>query len=200
MGTAFERAIVIFRQHNGFLRSSEALKLGIHPQTLSRMTKAGVLVREERGLYRLGESTYSTDPDLLHVAKLIPKAVICLVSALSFHNLTSQLPRRVYIALPQKIKKPKFNYPLLDVVWLSESSYSSGIEFHQMDGVKLAVYSREKTIADCFKFRNKIGEDVAKEALQDYLRISNRNIDLLLHYADIDRVREKIEPYIKALV
>jgi len=199
MSKAFEIAKEIFLQHNGFLRSAEARRLGIHPQTLSRMLEAGLLVKEERGLYRFVEIQLTGNADLIQVAKLVPDGVICLLSALTFHNMTTQIPRRVYLALRQDMKKPRFQYPSLEVVWMSGSSYSAGIERRELDGVAVPIYDREKTVADCFKFRNKIGLDVAIEALEEYLRQTDRSIDMLLRYSRIDRVRNVIDPYIKAL-
>lgn len=199
MSKAFEIAREIFLQHNGILRSKEARRLGIHPQTLSRMLEAGLLVKEERGLYRLVEIQLTGNADLIQVAKLVPDGVICLLSALTFHNMTTQIPHRVYLALRQDMKKPRFQYPPLEVVWMSGNSYSAGIEKRDLDGVVVPIYNREKTVADCFKFRNKIGLDVAIEALEEYLRQTDRSIDILLQYSRIDRVRNVIDPYIKAL-
>ncbi len=200
MTSSYESARGIFLEHDGILRSSEAQKLGIHPQILARMLDAELLIKEERGLYRLAEVVPKSDPDLVQIAKLVPKAVICLISALGFHGMTTQIPRKVYIALPKDIKKPKIEYPPIEVVWLSRKPYFSGIEQHKLDGVMVPIYDREKTVADCFKFRSKIGEDVAIEALKDYLRSSDRDIDQLLHYAEIDRVRIIMDPYLKALL
>ncbi|MCH8876507.1 MAG: type IV toxin-antitoxin system AbiEi family antitoxin domain-containing protein [Chloroflexi bacterium] len=199
MSATFEKAKRIFARHNGILRSSEAQKLGVHPQTLTRMLKAGLLTKEGKGFYRLTEIPVVRDIDLIQVSKRVPKAVICLISALNFHNMTTQIPRKIYIALPRETRKPRINYPPLETVWLSSKPYSSGIQRHARDGFQIPVYSKEKTVADCFKFRGKIGEDVAIEALEEYMRDRDRNIEELLKYARIDRVRTVIEPYMKAL-
>lgn len=181
------------------MRSSEARRQGIHPQTLSRMVEAGRLVREERGLYRLAEIELTGNADLIQVAKLVPSGIVCLISALSFHGLTTQIPHKVYLAIPQAMKKPKLTYPPLDVVWLSRQVYSAGVENHALDGVSVRIYNREKTVADCFKFRNKIGLDVAIDALKEYLRLADRSIDDLLRYAAVDRVQKVMRPYLAAL-
>jgi len=200
MATNIDRARRVFREHGGLLRSSEAQKLGVHPQTLSRMHDAGLLEREERGLYRLAEKQFLLEPDLIQVAKRVPKAVICLVTALAYHRATMQIPKNVWIALPREQKLPKVDHPPFEVVYLSRTPYSSGIERHKIEGISVPVYSLEKTIADCFKFRRRVGEDIALEALKDYLGRSDRNLDRLLQYARIDRVLQVIQPYLKVLL
>jgi predicted transcriptional regulator of viral defense system len=196
----FEKALRIFNANDGILRTSQAKTLGIHQPILIQMVEAGFLVKEERGLYRLASLPPLGNPDLVKVSLKVPQAIICLISALHFHQLTTQIPYKVYIALPHHVKRPLLEYPPLDVVWITEKVYSSGIEEHKLDGIGVRVYSLEKTIADCFKFRNKIGKNVAMEALKDYLRLPNRKIDKLLHYARIDRVENVMRPYFEALL
>lgn len=200
MGKAAEKARQIFFERGGVLRSSEARRQGIHPQTLSRMVGVGMLLREERGLYRLAEIEPTGNADLIIAAKLAPQGIICLISALSFHGLTTQIPHKIYLALPQSVKRPKLAYPPLDIIWLSGEAYSAGIELHELDAISVPIYNRENTLADCFKFRTKIGLDLAIEALKDYLQGADRNMDDLLHYAAIDRVERVMEPYLKALL
>jgi predicted transcriptional regulator of viral defense system len=190
----------IFQQNNGILRTAQAKKLGIDPKILARMTEAGILKKEGRGIYRLANLPPLSNPDLVNVALRVPSAVFCLISALSFHNLTTQLPYKIYIAIPQGTKKPKIDYPPIDVVKLSEEAFTSGIEEHTIDGVCIRVYNKEKTVADCFKFRNKIGTDIAIEAVKDYLRNSDANLEKLLHFARINRVEAVIRPYIEAVL
>lgn len=196
---SFEDIRKIFIDNHGIMRSSEARKQGIHPQTLSRMLDEGHLIKEERGLYRLSDIQLSGDPDLIQIAKLVPRGIICLMSSLSFHQLTTHIPRAIWVAIRQDMKKPKLTHPPIEVIWLSGKAFSSGIEEHELDGIAVSIYNPEKTVADCFKFRNKIGLDIAIEALQEYLRQPNRDLDLLLHYARIDRVKNVIEPYLRAL-
>ena len=148
-------------------------------------------------MYRLAD-VMLRKPDLVQVSKLVPKSVVCLISALDFHNLTTQIPKKVYIALPREIKAPRVDYPPLDIVYLSKEPYSAGIEEHEIDGVAIRIYDKEKTIADCFKFRNKIGLDIAIEALKDYLSLGEINLDKLSSYAEIDRVKSIITPYVRA--
>jgi len=194
------RAIEIFTAHKGTLKTSQAIALGISPRTLYAMRDAGILRQISRGVYQLASNELMGNPDLISVALRIPKAIICLISALHFYGMTTQIPHKVYIALPQAAEKPRLDFPPLDIVWLSEKSYRAGITEQQVDDIPIKIYSREKTIADCFKFRNKIGIDVALEALRDYVKLPDRQIDQLLVYARIDRVESLISRYLEALI
>ena len=195
---SFEKAEAIFRQHNGMLRTGQAKKLGIAEPVLIRMTEAGALVREARGLYRLADLPPLSNPDLIQVAVRVPNSVICLISALDFHNLSTQIPYQVYIAIPRTTKAPRIDYPPLAIFYLSEVPYTTGIEVHTLDGIPVRIYSREKTLADCFKFRKKIGLDIALEALKDYLRQPNQNLGELLRCARVNRVANVMQPYLRA--
>ena len=134
----------------------------------------------------------------LKVSILVPKSVVCLLSALSFYNLTTQVPRKVFIALPRSVKASRIEYPPTEVIHLSKESDLTGIEEHTLDGVPVRIYDKEKTVVDCFKFRNKIGMEVAIEALQDYLALSEKNLSKLASYSKINRVKNIITPYIDA--
>jgi predicted transcriptional regulator of viral defense system len=193
----FVKAEKIFRNHNGILRTGQAKKLGIDQPVLIQMWKEGLLIKEARGLYRLADLPPLSNPDFVQVALRVPDSIICLISALNFHQLTTQIPYRVYIALPQKVKPPRIDYPPLDIVYLSPKPYLAGIEEHTLDGVPVRIYSREKTVADCFKFRNKTGLDIALEALKDYLRQPSRDIPKILEFARINRVEKIIRPYLQ---
>ncbi len=196
----FEKAKDIFNQQNGILRTSQAKKLGINEATLSRMTAAGLLTREGRGLYRLADLPPLSNPDFVKVALRVPAGIVCLVSALNFHNLTTQIPYKVYLALPRGTKSPQIDYPPLEFIWPVERIYSAGVEEHTMDGIKVKLYRKEKTIADCFKYRNKIGLSIALEALKDYISQGSTNLELLRHYARIDKVEKIITPYVEAML
>jgi predicted transcriptional regulator of viral defense system len=200
MPTVKEQAIAIIRDNGGLLRSSEARRLGIHPQALKRMADEGILEKPERGLYHLKGVELQGDFDIVLVAKLVPKAVFCLISALSFHNMTTQIPRKVYVALPQQVKQPVIEHPPLDIVWLSDAPYRAGIRQYAIGSETVRVYVRAKTVTDCFKFRNKVGEDVAIEALKEYLQLPDRDIPELLEYAGINRVRPIVVSYLKVLI
>jgi predicted transcriptional regulator of viral defense system len=198
--TNIQKALEIFRDHHGILRSSEAQNLGIHPETINRMLERELITKEEKGLYKLAEKQIETDPDIINIAKLVPKAVFCLLTALSFHDMTREIPRRVYVALPFGYKAPDISHPPLEVVNLSQKPYEAGIENHILSGVTVPVYNEAKTVTDCFKFRRKIGESIAIEALKEYLKRDDHDIQLLLEYAKINRIKSRIEPYLRALV
>lgn len=197
MTPKYSAAIHAFEENNGILRSNQAKRYGINSNTLALMQKEGLLTHETRGVYRLAKLAPLTDPDLTTVAIRVPQAVVCLISALAFHHLTTQIPSRVYLALPRDHKKPRIDWPPTDFVWLRDPSYSAGVEHHMIDGVAVKIYSAEKTIADCFKFRNKVGVDVAVEALKDYLRRPHRAIPTLLDYARLNRVHRIILPVLQ---
>ena len=193
-----EKALDAFRQHDSILRTSQAIQLGIAPRTLYALYEAGLLVKVTRGVYRLAEAEPLSNADLIQVALRIPKGIICLISALSYHNLTAQIPHQVYVALPLDAEKPRLAYPPVRLFWLSKPVYSTGVEEHLMDGTTVSIYNREKTIADCFKYRNKIGFDVALEALKDGIT-QGCDLELIIKYACIDRVEKVIRPYMEAL-
>jgi predicted transcriptional regulator of viral defense system len=193
-----EKALDVFRQHDSILRTSQAIQLGIAPRTLYALYEAGLLVKITRGVYRLAEAEPLSNSDLIQVSLRIPKGIICLISALSYHNLTTQIPHQVYVALPLDAEKPRLAYPPVRLFWLSKPVYSAGIEEHLMDGTTVSIYNREKTIADCFKYRNKIGLDIALEALKESLD-QDCDIELIMEYARIDRVEKVMRPYMEAL-
>jgi predicted transcriptional regulator of viral defense system len=194
-----EYAVMMFRKRGGMLRASEAVALGIHPRTLYRMRDENRLVTVSRGLYRLADLPELSDPDLVSVATRIPQAVICLISALAFHEITTEIPHEVSIALPRTVKRPRLDHPPLRVFWFSSQALTEGIEERKIDGVKVRIYGPEKTVADCFKFRNKIGLDVAIEALKLCRERKGSTPRKLLHYARICRVERVMRPYLEAL-
>jgi predicted transcriptional regulator of viral defense system len=193
------RARSIFRQHGGVLRTKDALCFGIHPETLYRMRDSGILASLGRGLYRLSDLPPLGNPDLVTVGMKVPNGVICLISALAFHELTTQIPHEVYLALPRGTEPPRLDHPPLRVFWFSPRAFEFGVEAHQLDGQQVRIYSAEKTIADCFKYRNKIGLDTAREALKLYLERRKKNLGAILEAAEVCRVAKVIRPYLEAL-
>ena len=190
----------VFQGHGGVLRTKDAIRLGIHPETLYKLRDSGVLTRLGRGLYRLSDLPPMGNPDLVTVAMKVPTAVVCLISALSFHELTTQIPHEVYIALPRGAEPPRLDYPPIRIFWFSKHVFQFGVEIHQLDGAKVRVYNAEKTVADCFKYRNKIGLDTAREALRLYLEQRKKNLNALLEAAEVCRVSKVMRPYLEALV
>jgi predicted transcriptional regulator of viral defense system len=195
-----QKAINLFRERGGTLRTSEALRLGIHPRTLYALRDAGALEQLSRGLYRLSEMPPLAHPDLVTVALKVPQAVICLLSALAFHELTTQIPHAVHIAVESRAEAPRLGYPPLRVFWFSGLAWREGIETHMLDDVPVRIYSPTKSVADTFKYRNKIGLDVALEALRLYRRHPAFDVGELLGYARVCRVENVIKPYLEALL
>ena len=190
----------VFRENKGILRVSTAIKHGVPKHAIYEMLRKHDLVQEARGLFRLAEFEPLGNPDLVQVSILIPKSVICLISSLYIHGLTTQIPKQVYIALPQGVKERNIDYPPLRVFHLSKRPFLAGIENLVFDGIKVKVYDKEKTIADCFKFRERIGIDIAVEALKDYMSQSSPNMRRLMEYARINRVEKLVRPYIETLL
>lgn len=195
-----KQAIQIFQSHGGILRSNDAIKLGIHPRTLYGLKEEGKIELLQRGLFCLPGLPGHTQPDLVTVAKLVPGGVLCLISALYFHRLTSQIPHFIYIAVKQGYKPQKIDYPPVKFFWFSESLFADGIESHDLEGVFLRCYSKEKTIVDCFRYRNKIGVDVVIEALKKYWVQGHPRLDVVMKHAKIGRVEKIIKPYIETVI
>lgn len=198
--TTTQIALNLFRQHGGILRTAEALHLGIHPRTLYAMRDSGMLEQLSRGLYRLADLPPLSNPDLVTVALKIPKAVICLVSALAFYELTTQIPQALDVALRNRAERPRLGYPPLRVFWFSGPAWSEGVETHQIDDITVRMYCPEKSIADSFKYRRKIGLDIALEALRLYRQRDTVDVSKLLNYARICRVERVMRPYLEALL
>ena len=196
---SFQLARQIFLQHDGQLRTMRAIRLGIAPKVLYAMRDAGLIIQEGRGLYRLAEALPPEYPDLVQVARLVPKAIICLVSALAFHDLTDRLPAQVYIMLPRHTKAPRLAYPPLRVFRRAEKPYGAGIEVYTIQNVIISVYSREKTIADCFYFATEVGQETILEALKAYKSQKRINRTALMDYGRLNKVSERMRPYLEAL-
>jgi len=196
---AIRSATEIFRAGGGILRTSAAVTAGIQYSTLYWMRDNGLLETLGRGLYRLADLPALSDQDLVTVSARVPEAVICLISALSFHHVGTQIPHRVSIALPPKAWEPQVDNPPLQVYRMSGDALARGVEMHVIDERQVKIFSVAKTVADCFKFRNKIGLDVALEALQEALRSRKTTPAEIMEYAQVDRVTRIIRPYLEAL-
>jgi predicted transcriptional regulator of viral defense system len=195
-----DKARKIFKQHGGMMRTPEAIKAGIHPEVLYGMHKNKELEMLARGLYRLTDMQPLQHRDLVIIARSIPKARICLISALAYHEITTQIPHEVYCALPRNSHKPIFAYPPVRYFSFSDSAYKAGSEHLDLDGVNVHVYNVEKTLADCFKYRNQIGMDTVLEALHLYRERKPLKVDELLSYARICRVERIMTPYLEATI
>lgn len=196
--THTQRVLDLVRQ-KGLLRANDLDAIEAPRVVLTRMTAAGLLDRVGRGLYRLPSHPGAENEGLEAVATKVPQAVFCLLSALQFHELTTQLPRQIWIAMPRGSHLPRIDYPPIKMVQMTGEVYSEGIETVERDGVTLRVYGVAKTVADCFKHRNRIGLDVALEALKD-VRVKRKvTADELWRYAKVCRVANVMRPYLEAI-
>lgn len=195
-----EVAKALFLEHGGILRTGEALDLGIHRRTLYAMRDSGLLERLDRGLYRLAGLPPLSDPDIVTAARKIPDGVICLVSALHFHDMTTQIPHAVSIAVPRGKEPPRLGYPPTKIYPFSGQAFTEGIEQHVIDGTTVSVYSAEKTIADCFKYRYKLGMETVREALEFYRKNRKPNLRKLLYFARVCRVEKIMRPYLESIL
>ena len=190
----------IFKKGAVYVTFSEMKKKGIHPRNIAGMVKSGDLLAIKRGLYKNPEIDQGANQGLLDLSVAEPRGVICLLSALSYYELTTFNPSAISMALPRNVRFPKILYPPVEFYHLSEEQFKAGIEEVNLKGIILRIYSREKTICDCFRYRNKIGLDAAKEGLAEYLKLKIRNIEKLLQLAQVCRVRPLVETWLKAMV
>jgi predicted transcriptional regulator of viral defense system len=197
---AFQKAMNFLRSRGGVFRTAEAMKAGIHPRTFYALRDRGIIESLARGVYRLADGPVPSNMDIVIVATKVPKSVLCLISALDHHRLTNEIPHQVYVAIPRDAEPPRLDYPPLRFFWFSGQVFTEGIEHHEIDGISVKVYSPEKTIADCFKYRNKIGISVALEALKFYRQRKHFKADEIIRYARICRVENVMRPYIEAVI
>lgn len=194
-----DRRVEALLRRTGTARSRELVAAGLSRSQLSRMVAAGRLVRIARGLYAMADFQPSEQAALVAVAKRAPQVVFCLLTALRFHELTTQAPFEVWIAIGNKDHAPRLDYPQLRTVRVSAAALADGVESHHVDGVRIRVTGVARTVADCFKFRSKIGLDVALEALRDARRTRKASADELWHHARLDRVANVMRPYLEAV-
>ncbi len=195
-----QKAREIFLENGGILRTRDAISRGVHPRTLYSMGDAGIVEALSRGLYRLSALPPLGNPDLVTVTLRAPRSVICLISALAYHEITTQIPHYVYIALPRGAESPRIaNLPVRSY-WFSGKSFTEGIVDEEIDNFKVRIYTIEKTLADCFKYRYKIGLEVAIEALRFYRRERTVKVDEIIKYARINRVEIIMRPYLEAIL
>ena len=194
-----EQTVLRMAQAGGFLRASDLLKQGVSTIALTRLVAAGKLLRVSRGVYGLPDQTISEHRSLAEAAVRVPQGVICLLSALQFHEIGTQAPFEVWLALPNKLATPKLDHPSIRTVRMSDAALSAGKEIISIDGVQVPIFNAAKTIADCFKYRNKIGLDVALEALREAWNEQKVTIDALWHFATINRVANVMRPYLEAI-
>ncbi|MCH8814526.1 MAG: type IV toxin-antitoxin system AbiEi family antitoxin domain-containing protein [Chloroflexi bacterium] len=183
----------------GVVRPRDLEAHGMPRARIYRMLRKGLVRREGRGLYVAAEHPYTSEYTLAQVAKRVPQAVVCLLSALQFHQITTQVPHEVWIALPEKARIPRLDYPKVRVVRFSEAMLNYGVVDHEIAGVLVRITSPARTVVDCFRYRNKVGLDVAIEALRDAVQSRKAKVDEILRAAEVGRARNVIRPYLEAL-
>ncbi|MBI4878384.1 MAG: type IV toxin-antitoxin system AbiEi family antitoxin domain-containing protein [Planctomycetes bacterium] len=183
----------------GIARTRDLERAGISRTQIRRLLERGLIERVGRGLYGRPSAPLTERRHFAEAARRVPGGVICLLSALRFHGLTTQSPFEVWMAIDRKAWRPRCEHPPLRLVYLSGPALREGVEVHDAGGVTLRVFSAAKTVADCFKFRNKIGTDVAVEALRDYLRVHPKHLEAVWRFAAVDRVAHVIRPYLEAI-
>ncbi|MBL8143776.1 MAG: type IV toxin-antitoxin system AbiEi family antitoxin domain-containing protein [Acidobacteria bacterium] len=186
-------------RNKGIFRLKEAKALGLHPEQVRRLTQAGHLTRLGRGLYATAGTAPTEHHTLAEVAKRVPKGIVCLLTALRVHGLGTQHPREVWLAVDRRAAIPRIDVSPVRVVRISGAALMSGIDTHRIEGVAVRVTSPARTVVDCFKFRNRIGVDVAVEALRDYRRLRKGTVDELWHQATQLRMSRVIRPYWDAI-
>lgn len=191
--------IIELAQERGVIRPRDLRALGISPTNLRRLVQHGVMIKAGRGLYTLTDFDVTEHHSLVAAVRVQSKAVVCLLSALTFHGVGTQLPHQVWVSVPYGARISNSDAVPMRFIVLRPSAYAAGIEVHQLEGVSVPVYTLAKTIADCFKFRNKVGLDVAIEALREALRQRRCSREDIRRYARIDRVEKIIRPYMEAL-
>ncbi|MGV3623018.1 MAG: type IV toxin-antitoxin system AbiEi family antitoxin domain-containing protein [Archangium sp.] len=198
MGTQHQRALHLAKKL-GLLRARDAESQGVPRAVLTRLVTAGELRRVARGAYALPDADVSEHHSLVQAATLVPHGVVCLLSALRFHELGTQAPYEVWLAIDNKAWSPRVETPPLRIVRFSGPALSEGIEEHVIEKVRVRIYGPAKTVVDCFRFRNKLGLDVALEALREFLRVHPRKRTELFKFAKLGRVSNVMQPYLEAL-
>ncbi|MFC1596218.1 transcriptional regulator [Candidatus Margulisiibacteriota bacterium] len=200
MSTKETKLIEFFKKKAGVIAYREIIAAGFSKTIINQSIRNGSVIRVERGLYSLREGNFSSNPDLTTVSVKIQKGVICLISALFFHEATLEIPHKIYVAIPRNTRRVKISYPPVRYYSFTQKAWEAGIEEHIIDGHKVKVYSLAKTIADCFKFRHKIGIDVARDALKTGLQEKHVNPLDILRFAKICRVDAIIQPLLETLI
>jgi len=198
MPTNAEKVLALARKRS-ILRTRDVVARGIPRVTLTRLERAGLLERIGRGLYSLPGTDATEHHTLAAAIRRVPRGIVCLLSALRFHGMTTQQPFEVWLAIDRKARRPAVDYPPLRIVRFAGAGLSGGIQTHQIEGVPVRVTSPARTVADCFRYRNKIGIDVAIEALRDYRRLRKGTLDALATAAQARCVAEVMRPYLEVL-
>lgn len=195
-----ERIYKVFKKYKGFVRTKDILAAGIHTRNIKRLRDAGQIIRVKRGLYRLANIPLISNQGFVDLARAVPGGVICLLSALSYYELTTFNPSVILMAICRGSRKPKINYPPVEFYHFSKKQFKAGINKAKIKGHEIRIYNPEKTICDCFRYRNKLGLDIAKEGLSEYLKRKDRNLEKLLEYAEICRIKPLLQTWLNAMI
>jgi predicted transcriptional regulator of viral defense system len=196
--TKMEATLELLREQ-GTLRPRDLARRDIPPDYLDRLYRLGRVARVARGLYAWPDAEVSEHHNLAEAARLVPRGIVCLLSALRYHRLTTQSPHEVWLTLPGKAWAPRVEYPRLRIIRASGPALDAMVEGHQVEGIAVKIYAPAKTVADCFKYRSKVGLDVALEALRDAFRGRKATMDELWAAARVCRVENVIRPYLESL-
>ena len=195
-----EKVYKVFKANNGYARTKDITNAGIYNIYLNRFLENGTIEKVKRGLYRwigMNETSYQ---GIVDVSKAIPGGVVCLLSALSFYNLTTMKPMEVSIAVGKKRKVVKPDYPPTKIYYFMDNVFKAGVEEQRIGNITVLMYDKEKTICDCIKYRNQLGMDIIKEALREYLKNTNRNLELLMKYGQICKVSPVLKNYLEVMI
>lgn len=192
--------VIELAKKSTLIRPRDVAAAGLPGEYLYQLARAGRLEKVGRGLYRWPDAPVGLHESLIEVAKRVPHGVVALLSALRYHDLTTQNPYRIWLAIDRKARRPSFDYPPVRWVYFSGEALREGVESQTLNGVQVKIFSAAKTVADCFKYRNKIGLDVALEALREGWTQKRFTMDELLYFARLCRVEKVMRPYLEALV
>lgn len=195
-----DRIYKVFKAGNGYARTKDIIYAGIHNVYLNKLLEDGRIEKIKRGLYRWNGMNETSYQGIVDVSKAIPGGVICLLSALSFYNLTTTKPMEVSIAVSKKRKVVKPDYPPTKIYYFMDDIFKAGVEVQRIGNNEVLMYDREKTICDCIKYKNQLGMDIIKEALHEYVKNTNRNFELLMKYAEICKVKSTLKNYLEVII
>ena len=195
-----KKLLVLFKQNKGYARLKDVRNTMLHTREIAKAVSEGEVEKVKAGLYKLVNYKWDENNSMIDVSKSNKTAVICLLSALSYYELTNFNPSEITVAVPNNAPKFKLNYPPIKVYYFSDTSYPIGIDELKLKHGTIKIYNKEKTICDMFRYRKKLGEDIAMEGLKNYLQLKEANINKLLEYAEKCKVKTIIMPYLKALM
>ncbi len=195
-----EKIYKVFKTHNGFARTKDILAAGIHTRNIKRARGKGQVIQVKRGLYRLAAIPLISNQGFVDLARAVPGGVICLLSALSYYELTTFNPSVISMAICRGSRRPKIEYPPVEFYHFSKKQFEAGINKTKIKGHEIQIYNPEKTICDCFRYRNKLGLDIAKEGLSEYLKRKDRDLEKLLEYAEICRIKPLLQTWLNAMI